>query len=213
MLFKGADLLEKSSVCRGTGCSRIRYYSTASLSKIALKKMLKYKIKSKALEYLNNLKNEHSKVRHISYRKLETQEYLVSNVITNEEARLLFSLRTSTLKVFKANFPKMYKNCLHCPLNCWEQHEKAPLDTQEHMLHCRKLNVLGVDTVSLSKIEYSNLFSDLKKQKEIAVLYQQLLQQRETISGRPDPVNTLDPSTVLHQCCDDPINAIPQLFC
>ena len=31
MLIKGADLLEKSSVCRGTGCSRIRYYSTASL--------------------------------------------------------------------------------------------------------------------------------------------------------------------------------------
>ena len=139
--------------------------------------MLKYKTKSKALEYLNNLKNEHSKVRHISHRKLETQEYLVSNVISNEESRLLFSLRTSTLKVFKANFPKMYKNCLHCPLNCWEQHEKAPLDTQEHMLHCKKLNVSGVDTVSLSKIEYSNLFSDLKKPKEIAVLYQQLLQQ------------------------------------
>ena len=108
-----------------------------NLSKQVLKKQLKSKIKKTAFKHLNKLKSQHSKVRHMSYTELVLQPYLKSKNITNEQAKLLFALRTKTVNGIKANFAQMNLKCLHCPLKCWENDEAPEIDTQEHLLKCK----------------------------------------------------------------------------
>ena len=168
-----------------------------SLSKQALKKQLKSTIKKAAFKHLNKLKNQHSKVKNISYTELALQPYFKSNTITNEEAKLLFGLRTKTVKGIKANFAQMNINCLHCPLKFWEKDEAPEIDTQEHLLKCKKL----ADQIEKTGIiEYSHIYSDLVKQKEAIVVFKSKLAEREAVLT--NPVNFLDPSTVSSQCCD-----------
>lgn len=167
-----------------------------SLSKQVLKKQLKSKIKKTAFKHLNKLKSQHSKVRHMSYTELVLQPYLKSKNITNEQAKLLFGLRTKTVKGIKANFAQMNLKCLHCPLKCWENDEAPEIDTQEHLLKCKKL----ADTEKTGRVEYSQNYSDLMKQKEAIVVFKYYLEKREDLLS--NPANTLDPSTVFSQCCD-----------
>jgi len=150
-----------------------------TLSKQMLKKLLKSNIKKAAFTHLNKLKSQHSKVKHISYNELAIQPYLSSNNITNEEAKLLFRLRTKTLKEIKANFPQMNKKCLHCPLRCWNKDQAPEIDTQEHILKCKKLSYEKVNT---SKVDYSYIHSELVYQKVAISVFKSLLEERETLT-------------------------------
>ena len=169
-----------------------------NLSKHSLKKLLKSTVKKEAFKHLSKLKSQHSKVKNVSYSELALQSYFNSNEFTNEEAKLLFGLRTKTVKGIKANFPHMNLKCLHCPLKCWKKDEDPEIDSQEHILKCKKLSY---QKEKGGGIEYTFIYSDLKKQKEAINVFKALLLEREMFITST-PVNSLDPSTVPSQCCD-----------
>ena len=169
-----------------------------NLSKQAFKRMVKIKVRNAALSFLLSLKEQHSKVRHIEYKGLEAQNYLKSIIFTNDEASLLFGLRTKTARQFKGNFPFQNTICIHCPLKCWKTKETPLIDSQEHILQCKSLSDIRSQDIANDKVEYSNLFSHVKKQKETVTLIKLLLEERDKLCP---PGAKLDPSTVTDLCC------------
>ena len=117
---------------------------------------------------------------------------------------MLFGLRTKTARTFKANFSNLYGRKIACPLNCWntKYNELAPPDNQEHLLLCENIK-LSSNNISRSKTEYSNLFGDIIKQKEIITLFTELLEERQkSLNEAEDPPgDKLDPSTSSSKCC------------
>ena len=102
------------------------------------------------LRYLNELKEKHTKVLHISQNVLNMADYLTPNGITNSEAKFLFNARTRMLDV-KSNFPGKHSDTL-CPL-CDEER-----DTQEHLLMCKELALAGAVVTNLPN--YEHLFEE-----------------------------------------------------
>ena len=66
-----------------------------SMTKESLSKMVKEQSRKKALEDLLMVKNKHSKLDNIEYKKLEMQPYLKSKLFYRDDARLLFRLRSN----------------------------------------------------------------------------------------------------------------------
>ena len=95
---------------------------------------MKDKVKKAAFKYLQDLKATHSKVKDIEYIRLETQDYLKSELFTNSETKMLFALRSRTCEKFKDNFRHLYGGQVDCPLLCWEQGESPRKDSQQHLL-------------------------------------------------------------------------------
>ena len=91
---------------------------------MSFKGLVQKKEVSDTLRYLNELKEKHTKVLHISQNVLNMADYLTPNGITNSEAKFLFNARTRMLDV-KSNFPGKHSDTL-CPL-CDE--ERATLKT------------------------------------------------------------------------------------
>ena len=60
--------------------------------------------------------------------------YMKTHTLTNQEVALLFSLRSKTVKSFKANFSKLNNKNTTCPFCDTED------DTQEHALNCDEMN-------------------------------------------------------------------------
>ena len=79
-----------------------------STSKEAYRGIVNKKIREWDLKYLQNKQQTHSKVKDIVYAKPETQQFLKSPLVTNENTSLLFSLRTKTAQPFRANFNNLY---------------------------------------------------------------------------------------------------------
>ena len=63
---------------------------------------IRKKIQKAALEYLKNVQQGHSKVKDIMYDVLEIQPYLTFPIFSDEETKLLYSLRTRTADHLKA---------------------------------------------------------------------------------------------------------------
>ena len=145
------------------------------VSKESFKTFVDEKIENKVLEYLNEKKSMHSKVKHIVHKKLQLQEYLKASFQDNPYiAKVIFHARTRMLNV-KANYKNKYlKTNMNCPLGC------PILDSQEHLLHCTKIeyNCL-VNEKNESK--YEDLFSeDSTKQIAIANILRGRLEKRKT---------------------------------
>ena len=129
-----------------------------SMKEETFSKLVKRSIVKEALEYLNRIKQKHSKVRHIVHSKLEIQTYLEAGDHSVQEAKFLFTLRTRMLDV-RTNYGDKYFLKL-CP--CCQETE----DTQEHLLSCYILHDEGsvVDELPV----YEDLFSEeIKKQIKI----------------------------------------------
>ena len=146
------------------------------------KKNIKDEIRAAALKYLKIKQQSLSKVKDIQYPKLETQAYLKSPLLSNEENSLLFALRTRTARTFKGNFSHFYGGQIAFPLNCWdpEKNEPSLLDSQEHILVCTKLKISN-NIAACDKIDYSDIFKEPQRQKEIVALYKILIEEREKI--------------------------------
>ena len=71
--------------------------------------MIKQSIQQKALNYLENLKNSHSKVMHLQHSALRMQKYFLPNKFkkTQEEIQLVFKLRSRMTDV-KTNMKGIY---------------------------------------------------------------------------------------------------------
>ena len=103
------------------------------MKKSQLKIILERSIKEFAFKELKVKKESHSKVRDLKHKTYEMQKYLKPNgeKITQEEAKLIFKLRSKVTEV-KQNFRGKYEN-VECEL-CHEE------ETQAHIMTCRELN-------------------------------------------------------------------------
>jgi len=66
---------------------------------------VKSNIEKAAFNYLEGIKATHSKIKHIKYRKLEVQPYILSYELSNDDINTLFALRSRMTPV-KNNFSK-----------------------------------------------------------------------------------------------------------
>ena len=177
------------------------------------KKQIKNKIAAAAFSYLTAQQMTHSKVKNIKYKQLETQPYLMSQLFTNQETKLMTSLRSRTHTSFKNNFSNLYGGNIQCPLNCCLDTEDQEIDSQEHLLNCTKVlkDFKSSDIVN-EKVQYSDIFgTNIKKQKEVAVLFTQLLEIKEKLIEEPV---ALDPCTsVSHQCNRDAMFTPVSIVC
>ena len=126
-----------------------------------------------ALNYLNNIKSEHSKMTNLNYDKLEIQSYLTSTNIYPQLAKQMFKWRTRMMN-FKMNF-KNGSIELQCPLGCTE------LDRQDRILYCSILKA-HLPKLESTSIKYEDIFSkNIAKLKETAELLNIAFTKREKL--------------------------------
>ena len=146
--------------------------------------MSKLKLKtiaiSAAFKTLLEKQNTHKKVKHINYQTLNVQSYLTSDILSQDNAKLLTALRSQCVKGVRHTFPKMYKKSLRCPLQC--NVESPQGDTQEHILVCEKLS-------KGNQIDINDIFaSDVEEQAKIAKIISALLRRRKQLfEDQEDP--------------------------
>ena len=107
-----------------------------------------------AFEFLQNKKRQHSKVKDVQYKKLETQKYMTSPVFNDQEVSLLYAIRARALEC-KSIYKNKYKNddLLYSICSLEE-------DDQPHIMQCKVLNSkIASNDVVREKIEYNNIFS------------------------------------------------------
>ena len=154
------------------------------MGSIQYKDWIKTKVTEAAFRYLTSIQQTHSKVKDIKYSKLELQPYLHSPLFSRKQMSTLFRLRSRTLSGIKSDFSELYKPDLACPV-C-RQHP----DTLQNLLTCPALSaVLQLEDVN-SEISHSDIFSsDVRKQKAVTVLYMKLMEARQTLLTREEPVD------------------------
>ena len=97
------------------------------------------------------IRNRHSKSKSVEYNKLETRDYLKSNIFTVSQSKLLFKIRSRMLNV-KMNFKNMYNDDI--TLLACDQCNTGELEDQNHVISCNTL-----ENNKISDIKYSDLFS------------------------------------------------------
>ena len=145
-----------------------------TISKSSFKNLIKKKIHSKHLSFLNDLKMKHSKSESLDCSTLKIADYLQSDRFTTREKRLLFKLRSKTLDV-KGNFPGQFKDlvCRCCNM---------AQETQSHLLQCKEL---------ISKLQYLEenstnqnemfIYGNLEQQERIVKIYSDILEVRDSL--------------------------------
>ena len=93
------------------------------------------------------------------------QEYLTSEIFSNQKCSIIFALKSKTLRGVKSNFKSVNPDNYLCPL-C----QRHP-DTQQHVLLSR-CKILQDILPYISLIDYSGLFGNLHKQKEFMEKYE-----------------------------------------
>ena len=124
------------------------------MSKKKFKRLVKKKMQQSASKYLNVQKESHSKVTNLRYKNVSPQKYITSKDISDEQIQTLFALRRNMLRV-KPNFTGMHPD-KSCSFGCNTE------ETQEHQLSCQYLIDKLEDASILAKIEYSDIFENIK---------------------------------------------------
>ena len=118
-----------------------------------------------SLKYLNNIKNGHNKIKHIQYKKLRFQPYILIQNLTDNDVNILFSLRSRMIQV-KRNFKNNFKQNLQCSFGCKVE------ENQQHQLECKTiLDILGDEKFMLAECEYSDIFGKLEDQEKIIKIF------------------------------------------
>ena len=134
------------------------------MKKEKCKTVVKENIRTKAREYLLNLKSNHSKSKGLNEDYL-LQPYLQSETLTLQEKQLLFQFRTYTYDV-KSNFKNKYNNDLNCP-KC------QVIESQEHLFKCSITAELSTDDS-----QHEHVFGNLEDQKKIVKVLTKFYQRR-----------------------------------
>ena len=139
------------------------------MKKDKFKKVLKQKISDASSKYLNLIRQTHSEVKDILYRKFEMQPYMKDTEFSIKERQLLFKLRTRMTSV-KSNFSSMY-TCLNCDLceKDFSQSDSHLLDCEFMIQKCPELNESNV-------LEYEDVFKDSNSQLKIVKMFIKLFE-------------------------------------
>ena len=144
------------------------------IKKNKFKRILRKKLKELAFDYLQTLKNIHSKVKHINYTSLEKQNYM--SKFQTRETYLLFKLRSRMINL-KANFRNFYNDQdLSCDL-C----QKGIEENQAHLLECDTLIKNCKELYDDQSVEYEDIFEEQEKQLKATRLFQVVLETRERL--------------------------------
>ena len=144
-----------------------------TMTKSKYKTIVKNKIRDYTFKILREQQEGHTKIKHIQYNELCMQNYLKTHILNNQEASLLFSLRSQTTREFRSNFP--YNSDQMCVMGCIE------LDTPQH---CMNFPQLHHEEAHEKYIIYEDLFSDIiSKQAAVTKLFSTLLERREDASS------------------------------
>ena len=157
----------------------------ANTSTNLYKEHIKKKTRAAAFENLKRQQKTHSKVKEIKYTGLETQCYITSPIFNDTEVSLLFAMRSNCVRQCKANFSSQYKQshdilCIFCS-------EKKP-DDQKHLLECKGLiKHLKSEKLVQKKIDYSDIYEDTLKQKNVTALFSELLKVKKELTESYHP--------------------------
>ena len=118
---------------------------------MSFKKKVKKACKNYTFNELMEIRSRHSKSKLVEYSKLETSKYLLSNIFTVAQSKLLFKLRSRMLDV-KMNFKNKFNDDISL-LKC-NQCNTGELDDQSQIISCKV-----IDNNKNLTIKYADLFS------------------------------------------------------
>ena len=126
------------------------------------------------------------------------QSYLKTSLFSNEDVKVLASLRSHTVRGIRSNFKNLYRGATHCPLNCSDISPHQ--DTQQHLLVCSAIKLEQTNTIARNEVKYNDIYGDLQSQKEAVTLFRELLDARDKILNCEIPslsvgTDALNPST------------------
>ena len=132
----------------------------SNLSKQQFKQNVNEKVHQFAFSYLLSLGQTHSKshniINSLKSKKLETQTYLLTSLLTTSQRQLLFSLRTKSYDV-KSNYKKKYEHnmtCRSCNL-------PGSFEDERHLTQCPTINIDNPNELNIEDI-YSKLDDQVK---------------------------------------------------
>ena len=129
-------------------------------------------MKEKSLEFLNQIKEQKSKMKNLNYNELKTQDYLQDAKIPLRLKKLLFLLRCRMVRV-SSNYGKPTELC---PLGCGQ------LDIQENLLQCLRIKMSCFDVMRNKDCQYSDIFAnDPDKMKATTLLFDKAIRTREAL--------------------------------
>ena len=141
------------------------------MSKTKFKNHVKKCVAAAAFESLKCIQSEHEKVKHIEYKSLRIQPYMISASLSYEESSMLFNMRADTVNGFKMCFPNFYKNNTFCMLGCLEQ---------DSIAHCFSCSVIDSQTCKTS-VSVRNIFDTEDKQKEAVTEFMERIKVRDSL--------------------------------
>ena len=149
-------------------------YEEATSSNMS-KKILKAHATSVAFEKLVAVQNTHIKVNDIQYGVLGIQPYLKSELFSTKETHMLTALRSHCVREIRANFSRLYRDQIHCQLQC--NLEQPCIDSQKHILVC---NILK-NPHNIEKTNINFIYGTVYQQHQISKLFCSLIKSREKI--------------------------------
>ena len=181
-LIKRIYQAQKKDPCKGDWCELVQSdmdmveinmddNTIRNMSKKVFKAYVKKCVKSAAFQNLRNLQSGHTKVKNIEYSKPSLQPYLCSESFTSEESSLLFNMRANCINGYKMCFSSVNRNDILCKLGCKSE------DSINHVFTCHMINTHG----GIQGGEYSDIFANIKKQKETVLTFIQRNNIRSTI--------------------------------
>ena len=154
-----------------------------------------YKIKIKSLinkaafKYFQSVKETHSKLNDITYKKFQLQPYLSSQKLNNLNKELLYKLR-SKCHESKMNFRKLHRNNLNCVFGCLSNEDQV-----HSFVNCLPI----VSKISKNSTgHYRDIFGTLDKQICIMKTFENIQKMRiHTIKNHhlPGGATCQDPCT------------------
>ena len=144
-----------------------------SVSKGKFKKYVQQQIIGYTKNYLENLKQSHSKTRKLPVFSYKPDEFLLSNKLNKKEVQTLFKMKIRMLNV-KLNFRSQYSDnlcsmCLVFP------------ETQEHQINCSVIKCILKDVIDFKSLKYEFLYGTLAQQEQLAKVYTVIMTTREDI--------------------------------
>ena len=144
------------------------------MKKEQFKGLVKMKCKKVAFTELTKEKETKSKIKHIQYKSLQIQPYLVSNKINLRRKKLIFKIRTrmiATADNFGQSVP-----CKICHL----QEDSIP-----HVIDCILLKLEVPEILTYRDIGPSDIFSeDMEKVSTFAFVFEKAWRKREQIIAK-----------------------------
>ena len=146
------------------------------MSEYSFRKLVRESVKELSVNYLLSLKvknnQEKSKSKNI-WPSNGLRKYLISNRLSTEEKRLLFAMRCRVNEV-KNNYKTKYKNNMKCMI-CSSSVDESEI----HLLQCDGIINEADIKSEISKIEYSDIFSDLEKQITAIKVWRKIFKIRD----------------------------------